>query len=187
MATNGGPLARFKKDDVVIPRRNLKDKDWRASTVIVTEHLEDGTLLGFPSAGGYYLRFPPDKVREFDFVKIPQEMLERPVFHKARFDADWMPEGKTYLGWTTGELWNGWGTPYFEKNVAQKVVADLEERWTKAYDPEKDEYVLTSESEEEPYVIPAETIHVEDRGRWKSVKVYPIGAGYWTWNAPKYV
>ncbi len=177
---------RFEKDDVVIPRQYLKDKDWRASTIVVVEQEWDGTLIAFPSAGGFRLRIPADKVEEFDFIKVPQEMLERSPFHKARFTADWMPEGKSYVGWTTGQLWNGWGMPSFEKVVADEVVADLD-GWKVTFDPEKDQYTLISENEDEPYIVQGATIQVEDRGRRKKIKVYDIGSGYLTWNAPEYL
>ena len=179
-------MAQFQKDDVIIPRRYLKDKDWRASTITVVEQLWDGTIVAFPSHGGFQLRIPADKAEEFEFVKVPQEMLERSPFHKARFTADWLPEGTSYIGWTTGQLWNGWGTPSFEKSVAEKVIADLED-WKVSYDPEKDEYTFISEHDPDPYVVTGAEIQVVDRGRRKKIKVYDIGAGSWTWNAPEYL
>jgi hypothetical protein len=190
MSQNGGSLPRFEKDDIIIPRKNLKDKDWRASTIVVTEQLEDGTIKGYPGHGGFGLRIPPNKVREFDLIKVPQDMLVQAVFHKAKFDADWLPEGKTYVGWTTGELWNGWGVPYFEAPVAREVVADLRKDWKVKYDAKKDEFVLSetgTDSEDDPYIVPGDSIEVIDRGRKKKLKVYAIGAGSWTWNAPEYI
>jgi hypothetical protein len=179
-------MPELKKDDVIIPRRSLKRKDWRGATITVVEQLEDGTIVAFPEHGGFRLRIPGDKALEYDFIKVPQEMLERSPFFKADFDADWMPEGKKYPGWTTGQLWNGWGTPSFEAPVARKVAADLSDGWDVTFDEKKEEYTLRSQSnpDEEVYVVPVETIRVQDKGRWKTIKVWSIGSGYFTWNAP---
>lgn len=186
MATTNGDHQRFQKGDLIIPKKDLKDKNWRAAVIRVDEHFEDGTITGFSAGGGFALRIHADKARQLDFVKVPRLMLQHHVFYRARFEADWT-EGKSYEGWTTGQLWNGWGMPYFEPDVATEVVADLE-GWSIAYDSQKDEYSLVPQSdpEEEPYVVPAETIEVvDDDGRVKEIKAYGIGAGYFTWEAAK--
>jgi hypothetical protein len=44
-----------------------------------------------------------------------------------------------------------------------------------------------SEHDEEPYIVTGAEIQVVDRGRRKKIKVYDIGSGSWTWNAPEYL
>ena len=186
-SANGGPVPKFKKDDIIIPRASLKDKDWRAQTIVVTEQLPDGTVLGYPGSGGFSLRIPPDAVKKHDLIKVPEMMLGHRVFFKARFTADWLPEGhEGYVGWTTGELWNGWGVPYFEPDVAARVVKELS-GWSVRFDAEHDEYVRTAENNPEEHdVAPADTIEVEaGRGLTRKIKVYGIGAGSWTWDEGK--
>jgi len=178
-------MPEFEKDDVIIPRRSLRRKDWRTATIMVVEQLWDGTIVAFPEHGGPQLRIPGHKARQYDFVKVPQEMLERSPFFKAEFDADWMPEGKKYAGWTTGQLWNGWGTPSFELDVAREVAKDLSDGWNVTFDPKAERFVLKSQyNDEEEYIVEAAKIRVQDRGRWKEIKVWDIGSGYFTWNAP---
>ena len=57
-----------------------------------------------------------------------------PVFYPAEFTGDWLVSGfgdKTgYKGYTTGETWNGWATPYFTKEAVELYMKNHPEaRW----------------------------------------------------------
>lgn len=45
-----------------------------------------------------------------------------------------------YEGYTDGRLWNGWATPYFTKEVADKMVKDYEEAMY--YEERLDAYIV---------------------------------------------
>lgn len=91
-------------------------------------------------------------------------------------------EGKTFPGYTFGEDWNGWATPYFEIDQATEIAKALGGK--KAYDkkpyfmfPEHGENEGTfSDLTDGPYL--QETIKTEDGEK----VVYPIGAYNWTWE-----
>lgn len=93
-------------------------------------------------------------------------------------------------GWTDGTLWNGWATPYFEHDVAARIVDmhndikpfhpnDKGRAW---YDNEADRFCFILEGtggEVESYPSHARTIN----GR--VLKLYPVGSWYWTWEEYK--
>ena len=58
---------------------------------------------------------------------------------------------KAYIGYTAGRLWNGWATPYFEKDEAIRVMTDYNEcaEYPMQYDEVYDQfYILDTESGE---------------------------------------
>jgi len=91
-------------------------------------------------------------------------------------------EGKKFPGYTFGDDWNGWATPYFESTEANAIAEALGGR--KVYD--KPSYFLFPEHGEHeggwqdftdgPYK--AETIKTVDGDKY----VFPIGAYNWTWD-----
>lgn len=86
-----------------------------------------------------------------------------------------------YIGYTDGDLWNGWATPYFTFEEARKVQADCNKdtEHPMFYDKEKDEFRKRYEDYEEPDVWKGENIQTED-----GIKhLYGIGAYSWVWDA----
>lgn len=87
-------------------------------------------------------------------------------------------EGKTFKGYTFGDDWNGWATPYFESEETNEIAHALGGR--KVYD--KPSYFLFPEEgpgsdlTDGPYK--SETIKTVDGDKY----VYPIGAYNWTWT-----
>ena len=98
--------------------------------------------------------------------------------HKAIFTIGEYP--KAYIGYTSGRLWNGWATPYFEKEEAIKVMEGFNEcaEFPMQYDEVYDQfYILDSESGElEKW---EKTIAITAEG---TKYVYGIGAYCWTWD-----
>lgn len=95
-----------------------------------------------------------------------------------------LDEGPSFKAWTTGARWNGWATPFFEKEEADRVItllgSLLEDQGERAYfDEAKDAYVVERQYAPDIRrdVFDAETIETPKGTR----KVYAIGAYSYTW------
>lgn len=88
---------------------------------------------------------------------------------------------RAFEGFTVGDSWNGWATPLFTFEQAQRIVAAWQEQgWEARYDEAKDAFVFsinqdfeTGQSDKFEEFAP-----VERDGR----KLYPVGAFAWTWE-----
>lgn len=98
--------------------------------------------------------------------------------HKAVFTIGEYP--KAYIGYTSGKLWNGWATPYFEKEEAIRVAEGFNEcaEYPMQYDEVYDQfYILDKETEE------LEKWKGEDIVTAEGTKhLYGIGAYSWVWD-----
>ena len=87
---------------------------------------------------------------------------------------------KAYIGYTSGKLWNGWATPYFEFAEAKKVVEGFNEtaEYPMQYDKVYDQfYILDKESGE------LEKWEGIDISTTEGIKhLYGIGAYSWVWD-----
>lgn len=105
-------------------------------------------------------------------------------FEQKEFGMDILGED-VFKGWSNGTLWNGWGTPIFEFNEAQRLLATLVraheqmgtpiEAW---YDDKEDSFCFILNDQDQPECYPAVVIEVNS----KEVKGYPIGAYAWVWE-----
>lgn len=88
---------------------------------------------------------------------------------------------KAYIGYTSGRLWNGWATPFFEKAEADKVAEGFNEcaEFPMQYDPIYDQfYILDTETDE------LEKWEGTDYTTTEGIKhLYGIGAYCWVWDA----
>ena len=86
-----------------------------------------------------------------------------------------------YIGYTSGRLWNGWATPFFEVNEALQVMEDYNKNTDNPmyYDEATDSFRI------------AETEYTDEEG-WKGQNLktedgikhlYGIGAYCWIWDA----
>lgn len=85
-----------------------------------------------------------------------------------------------YIGYTSGRLWNGWATPYFTLEEAQRLQADFNQGIENPmlYDVNKDVFVLKYEDDDEPYIWEGEDIQTVD-----GIKhLYGIGAYSHIWD-----
>jgi hypothetical protein len=87
--------------------------------------------------------------------------------------------GPVYTGYTNGDRWNGWATPYFTLEEAQKVQADFSQGvdFPMLYDVNKDEFRIKYD-DDEPYIWRGEDIQTED-----GIKhLYGIGSYSHIWD-----
>lgn len=86
-----------------------------------------------------------------------------------------------YIGYTTGELWNGWATPYFPLNEAFEVMNEcnkFNECAPIRFNETHDFFVYYDESIED-YIIWKGANYTTDEG---IKRLYPIGAYAWVWD-----
>ena len=86
-----------------------------------------------------------------------------------------------YIGYTSGRLWNGWATPYFEVNEALQVMKDYNENTDRPmqYDEATDSFRVAETEYTDEEVWKGENITTEN-----GVKhLYGIGAYCWVWDA----
>lgn len=111
------------------------------------------------------------------------------VFRPGTFTMDAM-EGP-YPGYTGGNNWNGWATPYFEFDVAERIAEDYVRVNQEAggdmagsrarYDESEDAFALYEPINDYESFYYAQPISVDG----KEVKVYSIGTYEWTWDEVK--
>jgi hypothetical protein len=88
--------------------------------------------------------------------------------------------GPAYIGYTNGYLWNGWATPYFTLEEAQKIQAEFNQGdgLRMFYDCQADKFILQYEDDDEPYIWEGEDIQTVD-----GIKhLYGIGAYSHIWD-----
>ena len=80
----------------------------------------------------------------------------------------------TFIGFTSGETWNGWSCPLFTYDVAQRIVKIHNEQLNLRayYNKEQDKFVFEFPDEIEEYS--GETID--------GLNLYPLGSSVWIWE-----
>ena len=84
------------------------------------------------------------------------------------------------MGYTNGDLWNGWATPYFTYEEAQRLQAEINqcEGMRMFYESRADKFYWQHEDDDEPYVWKGEDIQTVD-----GIKhLYGIGAYSHIWD-----
>lgn len=84
------------------------------------------------------------------------------------------------MGYTDGYLWNGWATPHFTYEEAQKLQAEINqhEGMRMFYDCNADKFYWQHEDDDEPYVWKGEDIETVDG----KLHLYGIGAYSHIWD-----
>lgn len=89
-----------------------------------------------------------------------------------------------YIGYTSGALWNGWATPFFEINEALQVMEE--------YNKNTDSHMQYSEIYDKFFINDPEGLQYEPLEEWKGKNIatkdgikhlYGIGAYCWIWDA----
>jgi hypothetical protein len=86
-----------------------------------------------------------------------------------------------YEGYTYGQTWNGWACPYFAKDVADSIAAQWNAPGMSAsYEAMSDTYIFSDPDNDggEPYIVHGDGYRINGT----SVRLYPIGNGYWIWD-----
>jgi hypothetical protein len=97
--------------------------------------------------------------------------------HRAKFTID---DGPAFSGYSDGGTWNGWATPYFEFDAAQRILA----RYCSGlahFDAQRDTFVIQPDPQNELSErdeVGATTIEIDGR----RLKVYKFNTLDWTWD-----
>ena len=86
-----------------------------------------------------------------------------------------------YIGYTSGRLWNGWGTPYFEVNEALQVMEDYNNNSENPmyYDEATDSFRIAETEYTDEEVWKGQNLVTKDGTK----HLYGIGAYCWVWDA----
>ena len=111
------------------------------------------------------------------------------VFRPGHFALD-IGQGP-YPGYTDGDSWNGWATPYFELEVARRIAEDYARTpelvrvpdvdpgdYRAEYDKAEDAFLFYEPINDDEVYYYAQSITVDGR----DVNVYAIGTYEWTWE-----
>ena len=86
-----------------------------------------------------------------------------------------------YEGYTFGKSWNGWGCPYFTKEIAMEMMKEFNSEDQPArYDEEKDTFIYIMDADHaEDYTDIYAGKDYEFNGN--TIHLYAIGTMAWTW------
>lgn len=132
-------------------------------------HRVEVLQVGFiAQGGGFSHRLAGDKFFEL-FSPCPGAAPWR----RGRVTADWLP-GLAFDCWTNGDLWNGWGMPYFEgERIAQLRL--LLPDWKIRFDGE-DVYYWSDADGSDGGLVKAGRIDLGGAYAWE------LGAGVFCWD-----
>lgn len=102
-------------------------------------------------------------------------------FHKSAFGIDPESKNEIYPGYTSGQTWNGWECPFFEFNIAKKILGDISKSdgAPTKYSKATDTFTLSyNDPDNDPEPWPGVDIIYNG----VLVHVYPIGAWSWCWD-----
>jgi hypothetical protein len=183
-------------------------------TFIRVDDLKNGKVVFFPVSGGFQAALPVDKFKEH-YVVVPPQELKRlaATFTIEHFDFDeWT---STIPAWTNGTRWNGWGQPYFEREVIKQAIDDgligdgsfvhailfddgvltvQTQSGTIPADHDWSEVIEMARNGDEVYdhkIAPGVVIEAEFfpsvviTAEGRQIETYPVGAGSWCWNQYK--
>jgi len=160
---------KFDKGDILVPR----EKEFPEGALVADGYEESGVLRAHALGCGLQFRFEAHGAEGLRVVDESERA--RALFRREMFVLAGLKEG--FSGWTDGLLWNGFEMPRFEKAEAERLV-----RWLSAkrgrFDEEKDAFITGTQGDEDE-VWAGESVVISDGS---VLKVYPIGAGSWTWE-----
>lgn len=181
------------------------------SNFVRVSGIENKKVIGAPMYGGFQLKIPQSEFIE-KFAHVPAEELNllKNTYQEKYFDFDEWNE--TIPAWSNGDLWNGWGCPYFERETIEKAIESGllgNDVYTKLIIRDEGAYSVMTMSGELPQDFDWSAIEAKLRageevykfeiapgvsieGNFfaketiivdgREIETYPVGAGYWTWN-----
>lgn len=121
------------------------------------------------------------RIQPHDIVaarRQPTGNVKPSAFFLKNVSFDCAPEGTSIPAYVNDKRWNGWLMPHFPESSMPLVMAVCGDV---SYDAQRDVYAVRSdEAPEDAFEVPAETITTAEG---LEVKVYPVGAGSWTWES----
>lgn len=145
-------------------------------------------LSNLPAAGGVYERRHCEaqsqarvalltQMEALGLDTSPAPRRDPLAFELKAVTFDMAPEGTAIPAYLNERRWNGFRMPYFPESsmpLLMELCADVRR------DPHCDAFIVCSdEAPEDAFTVPAEVIETADG---QTVKVYPVGAGCWTWE-----
>lgn len=160
---------KFSKGEII--RRD--DLAYPEDALVCDGYDDAGRLLAHPLGGGFQLTVPAQD--EPRFRAVAEGERDAALFRGGRFTlAD---GGAAFDGWSNGELWNGWEMPRFEFAVCRAILKALGDGQGR-FDERAEAFITARNEQEEAWSH--EEITIADGSR---IKVCPLGAGSWTWEA----
>lgn len=114
--------------------------------------------------GGFVYSMPTEKFDEL-FTLAPEK-----TWRRGTVTAEFLGEGVKLACWTDGSLWNGFGTPYFERDVVDRLIS----LGTGPLAWEGDNLTGDEDGLVKPVTLP------------NGLVVWGVGAGYWCWDAVEF-
>lgn len=142
---------------------------------VETQDAEADPVKFYPQGGGFERRLEYTAFHA-RFLPAPE-----PAWRAGTVTAEWFvtEEGvnPAYPCYSDGSLWNGFGMPYFTKETIDKVLADYPAMG------EQIEWVGGKLMQTDP--SDGEIYQVEPFDGLSEL-LYPLGAGFWTWDAVEF-
>ena len=109
-------------------------------------------------------------------------MAEEETYSLGKFVLDRLSE-KGYIGpfdaWSTGEEWNGWAAPFFERPEAERVLREFIATGGEGkFDVAQDTFHFLDDASKEWQEYEGESVTTPLGSR----TVYAIGVGDWIWD-----
>lgn len=166
MSTN-----EIEKDQIFIQ----KEEQYPHKAVRI-EGLEGDDVKFYNMNGGWRQSLPQAKFARI-FREVTEEEKANPQAYASTFGIDDYFE-PPLEGFTKGFLWNGWATPFFEIEEAKRIQETMGDL---SYDEKRDVFIFKTE-DDDPEDPPEEFAGQDLVVNGETKRVYPIGAGLWTWD-----
>lgn len=129
------------------------------------------TAIKFFRQGGGFQHGMKHDVFHAEFALAPL-----PVFRAGTVTADWFDNGVKFPCYSNGNLWNGWGVPFFTRLTIDLMSA------TSSYDNVTwvDGKLMIAEDDEIHEISPTQLLGVDE-------PVYGLGAESWCWDQVEFV
>lgn len=139
--------------------------------------ISDNAIVLYREGGGFLFRSTLA-----EFVEQYEERRSKPLMRAGTVTAEWFDVGTPpFPCFSDGIAWNGWGVPYFEKNVALQIIKLMPYSLELAEDGETINYINREDPTEEVVTFTATQHRIDN----VDIALYAIGDG-WTWDAVKF-
>lgn len=127
---------KFLKWEILVPR----DGHFPDGIVLVDGYNHCGHLPAHPPGGGFQSISATHQEKNFRIADAQER--ERALYRRATFRL--MDSPDTFVAWTNGESWNGWGMLHFKFDEAKRLIAWLKDA-NASYDRKRDCFTPTAQ------------------------------------------